>query len=68
MPCTVCRSENLMKLNGEITLSFPRIEDAKVAPLYFAQELGICLECGFADLKLPAAQLQVLRKKKSASS
>jgi predicted nucleic-acid-binding Zn-ribbon protein len=68
MACKKCGSENLMNLKGEITASFPRIEDVKAAPIYFAQEFGICLECGFAELQVPAAQLEALRKKKASGS
>jgi hypothetical protein len=57
-----------MNLKGEITASFPRIEDVKAAPIYFAQEFGICLECGFAEVQVPAAQLEALRKKKASGS
>jgi hypothetical protein len=68
MACKMCGSENLMNLKGEITASFPRIEDAKAAPIYFAQEFWICLECGFGEVRVPAAQLEALRKKNASSS
>lgn len=68
MACKMCGSDNLVNLKSEITASFPRIEDAKAAPIYFAQEVEICLGCGFAELRVPAAQLEVLRKKRVLNS
>jgi hypothetical protein len=68
MACKGCGSESLMNLKGEITASFPLIEDAKTAPIYFAQEMWVCINCGFAEVRLPAAQLEVLRQRKNVAS
>jgi hypothetical protein len=55
-------SENL------ITASFPRVEDASATRIYFAQEMWVCLSCGLAEARVPAAKLEVLRQRKSAAS
>ena len=68
MACKGCGSEGLMNLKGEITASFPLIEDAKTTPIYFAQEMWVCVNCGFAEVRLPAAQLEVLRQRKKVAS
>lgn len=68
MVCKGCGSENLLRLEGEITASSPRVEDAKVPPIYFGQQLWVCLDCGFTDLRVPAAQLEVLRKNQKLHS
>lgn len=66
MACKACGSVSLMKLEGEITASFPRVEDAKSTPIYFAQGLWVCLTCGWAEVQVPAAQLDALRQRKAA--
>jgi hypothetical protein len=63
MACRVCRSENLQKLAGELTFSLPDLKDSKVAPVYLCQEFWVCLDCGFADLRIPADELDLVRKK-----
>ncbi|HEY1468543.1 MAG TPA: hypothetical protein VGF61_05825 [Candidatus Acidoferrum sp.] len=57
-----------MNLKGEITASFPRVEEAKATPIYFAQEMWVCLSCGIAEVRVPAAQLEVLKQKERAAS
>jgi hypothetical protein len=57
-----------MNLKGEITASSSRVEDAKATPIYFAQEMWVCLSCGFAEVRVPAAQREVLRQRKGAAS
>lgn len=66
--CKACGFQNLMNLKGEVTANFPRVEDAKATPIYFTQEMWVCLNCGFAEVRVPAAQLEVLRQRKSAAS
>jgi hypothetical protein len=68
MACTACGSESLLQLDCEVTASFRRAEDVKAPPVYFAQQLWVCLECGFAELRVPAAQLEVLRKNRTLHS
>ena len=57
MACNACGFESLTNLKGEITASFPRLEDAKTRPIYFAQEMWVCLSCGLAEVRIPAAQI-----------
>lgn len=68
MSCKACGSEKLMNLNGEITASFPRVEDVKATPIYFAQEISVCLNCGLAEVLVPAVQLEALRQRKKVGS
>jgi hypothetical protein len=68
MVCRACGSENLQKLSGELTASFTSVENSKFPPLYFSREFWACLDCGFVELRIPAAQLQSLRKKKALGS
>lgn len=68
MVCRACGSESLLQLEGEVTASFPHIEDAKASPIYFVQELWVCVDCGFAELRVPAPQLEELKKKSTLQS
>jgi hypothetical protein len=68
MACKACGSESLIQLEGEVTASFPHAEDVKTAPIYFSQPLWVCLDCGFAEIRIPPAQLEALKKKKAFGS
>jgi hypothetical protein len=68
MACKVCGSDSLIQLQGEVTASSPHAEDVKAPPIYFSQELWVCLDCGFAEVQVPPPQLQSLRKKKALRS
>lgn len=61
MACKVCHSENLQRLEGELTASLPTLKGAKVPPLYTCQRLLVCLDCGFAELVIPTKELQSLK-------
>jgi hypothetical protein len=68
MSCESCGSESLIQLEGEVTASFPRAEDLKAAPIYFSQQLWVCLDCGFAEVRVPPAKLEALKKEKTLRS
>jgi len=67
MPCKVCASDDLQYLSGELTASFQDMKKLKTNPLYLCQEILVCLSCGFAELRIPANELQRLRKEKEPS-
>lgn len=62
MGCKTCKSENLRKLEGELTASLPELKAVKVAPIYVCQNVLVCLDCGFAELLIPAGQLKLLKE------
>ena len=62
MPCKSCASDNLQSLAGELTASLPGLKNLKVSPIYVCQEILVCLDCGFTELRLTAAELQQLKK------
>jgi len=68
MVCEACGSESLTQLQAEVTASFPHAEDVKLPPIYFSQQLRVCLNCGSAELRVPPAQLDALKMKKSLRS
>ena len=68
MPCRACKSEKLQKVDGELTASLPDLKSLEVPPIYVCQSVLICLDCGFAELAIPAQELQRLRKRETPSS
>ena len=66
MPCKACKSDNLQRLDGELTVTAPDLKGLKIAPVYVCRVVLICLDCGFAELVIPAEELRLLKKGKSA--
>ena len=62
MPCRACRSGKVRQLKGELTASWSSLEALKVPPIYVSENVTVCLDCGFAELVIPLAALQVLQK------
>jgi len=62
MPCKACKSENLQRFEGELTASIPDVKAVHLPPVYVCQSVLVCLDCGFAELVIPANELQSLRK------
>lgn len=67
MACRVCNSENLQKLDAELTASLPNLKALQVPPIYICQSFVVCLDCGFAELVIPTTELQSVKKAKAAS-
>jgi hypothetical protein len=67
MACKVCASENLQELEGELSASFPDMRRSNVQPVYVCQRVVACLDCGFTELVIPAAELELLKNGLSAS-
>ena len=67
MACKVCKSENLQKLEGELTASFPNLKDVKAPPLYVCATVLVCLDCGFAEFQIPTSELKSLKRGKASS-
>ncbi len=68
MTCKVCASENLQELDGELSASFPDVNRSNIQPIYVCQRVIVCLDCGFAELVIPATELELLKKGRSSSS
>jgi hypothetical protein len=67
MACQRCGSVVQQELDTELSASFPNVEKINFSPVYFTQRIFVCLECGFARLMIPAAELERLRKGAAAS-
>jgi hypothetical protein len=63
MRCKACESENLQKLDGELTASFPDLERVSFPPVYVCKDVLVCFDCGFAELYIPPQQLNLLKMK-----
>jgi hypothetical protein len=68
MSCKICASDNLQNLRGELTASFPGMKNLAVSPIYVSQEILVCLDCGFTELRLPAAELQQIKRGRQADT
>ena len=68
MSCKNCASDNLQNLKGELNASFPDMKNLALSPIYVCQEILVCLDCGFTELRLPAAELQQFKRGKQADT
>ena len=62
MACKSCASEKQQYFSGELSVAFLAVEKLKQAPVYVVQKILVCLDCGYAEINLPTAQLEQLRK------
>ena len=67
MACKACNSQNLQRLDGELTASLPSLKALKIPPIYVSQNVVVCLDCGFAELVIPTNELLSLKNAKTAS-
>ena len=68
MPCRACRSDKVRQLRGELTATWPSLEELKVSPIYVSEDVIVCLDCGFAELVIPQGALKELEKMDAAAS
>ena len=68
MTCKSCASDNLQSLTGELTASFPDLKNLKASPIYVSREILVCLDCGFIELRLLAAELEQLKKSREVAT
>ena len=66
MACKVCKSENLQRVDGELTVSLPSPKALRVPPVYVCQSVLVCMDCGFTELVIPTTELLSLKKAKAA--
>jgi hypothetical protein len=62
MACKSCASEKQQYFTGELSVAFLAVEKLKKGPVYVVQKILICLDCGFAELIIPTAELEQLKK------
>jgi hypothetical protein len=62
MPCKKCASSNQRSFKSEMTIAFRESENVNRAPVYFSQDVAVCLDCGHLELSLPPAKLEQLKQ------
>ena len=62
MACRGCESQNQQVFPVELVFAFPGIEGTKLSPVHVSHKILICLDCGYAQLVLPPARLEQLKK------
>jgi len=62
MACKSCASEKQQYFSGELSVAFLAIEKLEKGPVYVVQKILVCLNCGYAELIIPTAELEELRK------
>lgn len=62
MACKKCGSAAQQSFPSDHTLNFPGIARLKVSPVYIAQDLLVCLDCGFSEMAIPTAELDQLTR------
>jgi hypothetical protein len=67
MSCRHCGSKTEETFEAEFSVCFPRIENLRQSPIYVCQRTRICLDCGNAKLKVPAAELQRIKPGSSSA-
>jgi hypothetical protein len=60
--CKVCASDNQQNFPAEMHVGFPGIKRVSLSPVYISAGLLVCLDCGHADLLIPATKLERLKE------
>ena len=60
MSCRLCQSENQRTFPSEINIHFPGRENLAKPTVLAYPKVVVCLDCGFAELKLPETELRLL--------
>lgn len=61
MACKACGSDNQEALCAEIAFALSGRSALESAPVYMAEKPLVCFECGFTELVIPKAKLQMLK-------
>jgi len=68
MPCKACKSSNLRELPAEIAIHFPGMANLDRPAVFGYPRLLVCLDCGFTETVLEAAELWQIRGSDSAAA
>jgi hypothetical protein len=61
--CRSCQSETQAPFNAEIAVSFAKFPAALTSPpVYMVGQMMVCLNCGFAEVVIPPAELGSLQR------
>jgi hypothetical protein len=62
MACKVCASDNQQKFPGEMNVGFPGMNRVSLPSIYVSAALLVCLDCGYAEIVIPASRLERLKE------
>jgi len=62
MCCKSCQSTNQGKFPSEINIHFPGPNNLTKPSVWAFPEIGICLDCGFAELRIEETELRLLEE------
>ena len=60
MSCKMCHSKNLSTFPSEVSIHFPGFANVTKPPVWSFPELVVCLDCGFTEFRIEAAELRGL--------
>lgn len=60
MACYRCACENQREFNSEVAIHFPGIQGLRKPIVWTFPKLRVCLECGYADFRVPERELETL--------
>ena len=60
MACEKCASKNRRQFNSEVAIHFPGIQGLRKPIVFVFPKLRVCLECGYADFRVPERELETL--------
>lgn len=60
MSCRGCQSANQRTFPTEMNIHFPGLKDSDKPTVWAFPELLVCLDCGFAELRLQEKECRVL--------
>ena len=60
MACYQCACENQQEFGSEVAIHFPGIEGLRKPMVWTFPRLRVCLECGYADFRVPERELETL--------
>jgi hypothetical protein len=66
MSCRSCTSENQEEFGCEISIHFPGMKGLDRPAVLVFPRLVVCVDCGFTEFTVPAAELHLLRKADAA--
>jgi hypothetical protein len=58
--CRSCQSDNESTFNGEIAIHFSGLKGLEQPIVWIFPKLQVCLNCGFAEFRVPERELSVL--------
>jgi hypothetical protein len=62
MSCKVCSSFQQLDFPAELNFTFPGLRRTNLSAVYVCHRVLVCLDCGYAELVIPAPKLDRLKQ------